>query len=439
MPEIDRFGGNYLSNTTEAFAPLIYIGHYEDPSMHYKNASLFAKNFMIGNSSLNYDTEKLEQSKQIDDSSRLRVGYFSSNFRVHPVLHLLKGVLRNHDISKFDIYLFDTITIRPPNDPYLQAIESSALNYIYIGRNSLDESLKIVKGYDLDVAIDLMGYTDDAKVSKLFSKRIAPSQINYLGYPGTTGSKSLHDYIIADKIVIPEAHERYYEEKVIRLPGCYLCSDNTNTIASLEDLDMPEDLRLEKASFVFCCFNNTWKITSKEFDVWMRLLENIEGSILWLRSDIDIAIQNLKLHAQERKIDPDRLVFAKKIDMEKHLARLQKADLFLDTFAYNAHATALDALWAGLPLLTMQGNTFPSRVGASILSAVGLPELITTSVRDYESKAEYLANHPNKIQQLKEKLINNRLKYPLFDTEKTTRNLEQIYKNCWKEANGIRS
>ncbi len=439
MPKTERFGEKYLSNTNEAFAPLIYIGHYEDPIMHYKNAILFAKNFSINNSGLNPYTKKSERPKKIDESIKLKVGYFSSNFRVHPVLHLLKGVLRNHDISKFDIYLFDTISKRPQNDPYLQAIESSALNYIYIGRNSLDENLRIVKGYDLDVAIDLMGYTDDAKVSKLFSKRIAPAQINYLGYPGTTGSKNLHDYIIADKIVIPKSHEKCYEERVIHLPNCYLCSDNTNIIASTRDLDMPEDPQIEKAAFVFCCFNSTWKITSKEFDVWMRLLGNIKGSVLWLRSDINIVIQNLRFQAQKRNIDPDRLVFAEKIDMEKHLARLQKADLFLDTFAYNAHATALDALWAGLPLLTMQGNTFPSRVGASILSAVGLFELITTSVRDYETKAEWLANHPNKIQQLREKLMNNRLGFPLFDTEKTTRDLEQIYKICWEEANEIRS
>ncbi len=169
----------------------------------------------------------------------------------------------------------------------------------------------------------------------------------------------------------------------------------------------------------------------------MRLLKKNPGSILWLRSDVDNAIQNLKFEAKARKIDPDRLIFAGRIDMEKHLARHQKADLFLDTFSYNAHATALDALWAGLPVLTMQGNSFSSRVGSSILSAAELPELITTSEHEYESKAQWLVDHPHELQQLKDRLIKNRLKCSLFDTEKTTRHLEQIYRECWQKTIGI--
>ena len=335
------------------------------------------------------------------------------------------------------IYIFDTIVNRPLNDPYLKAIEDSTLYYIHIGSNSLDICLEIVQEYKLDVAIDLMGYTDDKNVCKLFSKRIASVQMNYLGYPGTTGSKQLHDYIIADKIVIPQHHEQYYEEDVVRLPDCYLCSDNTNAIADLNNLDTQKPCPLDKAGFIFCCFNNIWKITSKEFDIWMRLLKKNPGSILWLRSDLETAIQNLKLEAKARKIDPDRLIFAEKTDIAEHLARHQQADLFLDTFAYNAHATALDALWAGLPLLTMRGDSFPSRVGASILSAAELPELITTSEHEYESKAQWLVDHPDELRQLKDRLIKNRLRCSLFNTEKTTRDLEQIYRECWQETTGM--
>ena len=437
LPSIERFGEKYLSNTSEPFDPFFYIGHQESPEMQYKNSTLFAKRFLSLRSNLNSESAIINDSKRLDNNRKLRIGYFSSNFRTHPVLHLLKGVLRNHDTSKFDIYIFDTIVNRPLNDPYLQAIEDSTLNYIHIGDNSLDICLEIVQEYKLDVAIDLMGYTDDKNVCKLFSKRIATVQINYLGYPGTTGCKHLHDCIIADKIVIPQHHEQYYEEDVVRLPDCYLCSDNTNAIADLNNLDTQKPCPLDKAGFIFCCFNNIWKITSKEFDIWMRLLKKNPGSILWLRSDLETAIQNLKLEAKARNINPDRLIFAEKTDMAEHLARHQKADLFLDTFAYNAHATALDALWAGLPVLTMQGNNFPSRVGSSILSAAELPELITTSEHEYESKAQWLVDHPDELRQLKDRLIKNRLKCSLFNTEKTTRDLEQIYRECWQETTGM--
>ena len=439
LPDIERFGGKYLSNTAGPFDPFFYVGHQESPEMQYKNSTLYAKKLLSLHSNCNPESAAKGGRKRPNKNIKLKVGYFSSNFRTHPVLHLLKGVLRNHDTSKFEIYIFDTIANRPLNDPYLQALENSTLNYVHIGNHSLDVCLEIVKEYGLDVAIDLMGYTDDKNVCKLFSKRIAIVQINYLGYPGTTGSKHLHDYIISDKTVIPQHHEQYYEEEVVHLPGCYLCSDNTNAIADLKNTEGEEGCPLETADFVFCSFNNTWKITSKEFDIWMRLLQRNPGSILWLRSEINIVIENLQFQAKARNIDPDRLIFAKKVDMAAHLARHQKADLFLDTFAYNAHATALDALWAGLPVLTMQGNSFPSRVGASVLTAAGIPELITTSEHEYESKAQWLVDHPDELRRLKHRLIKNRLECSLFDTEQTTRHLEKIYRECWQKSTGFNS
>ena len=314
-------------------------------------------------------------------------------------------------------------------------VRESPLKYLYIGDKSLSETLSLLKTLKIDIAIDLKGYTENHNMH-LFSERIAPVQINYLGYPGSIGSKILSDYIIADAIVIPPSHEQYYEEKVVRLPGCYQCNDNAKIIAKAVDLEA-KNHRLEAAKFVFCCFNNTWKITSKEFDVWMRLLRKNEGSVLWLLSDFEIVRKNLEKEAEERGISCQRIIFAERLDLDKHLARHQWADLFLDTFTYNAHTTASDALWAGLPVLTVLGNSFPSRVGASILAAAGLPELITSSIEEYESKAQWLVDHPEELQVLKDRLIKDRLKCSLFDTEKTTRDLEQIYRDCWKETTGM--
>ena len=436
LPNNERFELKYLSAIAEPFDPFFYIGHQKRPEMQYQNSTLFAKKFLSFHSDFDPESAAKSSRKRSNKNRKLKVAYFSSNFRVHPVLHLLKGVLKNHDISKFDIYIFDTIKDRSSDDPYLQEIENLSLNYMHIGNYSFREGLQIVQDHNLDVAIDLMGYTDDKNVCKLFSKRVAPVQINYLGYPGTTGSKRLHDYIIADSIVIPQHHEQYYEEKIVRLPGSYLCNDNTNAIADLKNLRGEEYSLLKKAGFVFCCFNNIWKITKREFDIWMRLLQKNSDSILWLRSDSDDVIKNLKYQAEHRKIEPNRLVFAGKEDMDKHLARHQKADLFLDTFTYNAHATALDALWAGLPVLTMQGNSFPSRVGASILTATELPELITTSEHEYESKAQWLVDHSDQLQRLKDRLIKNRSECALFNTVQKTRDLEYAYRHCWKDAMG---
>ena len=434
LPNIRRWQNDFDSDIAHAFEPFVYIGHIDDPLMQYRNAEIYSKATFFNTSYSESPSRIVGKTFLADTKSKLRIGYFSSNYYNHPVLHLIKGVLQKHDTTKFEIYLFDTIANPPIDDPYLQAIEDSTLNYVHIGRNSIDEALAILQSYKLDVAIDLMGYTDDHKVCKLFSRKVAPVQINYLGFPGTTGDKNLHNYIIADDITIPRQHEKFYSEQIVRMPDCYLCTDNTRPTADSKDFEDADDLHIKKANFVFCCFNSIWKISMREFDIWMRLLKNIPGSIIWMRSDVDIVIKNLKIQAQARNIDPARLIFANRVDMDKHLARHRKADLFLDTFNYNAHATALDALWAGLPVLTMQGNSFPSRVGSSILTAAGLTELITTSEQEYEFKAQWLANHPEELQKLKKRLMKNRLKCSLFDTARTTQNLENIYIECWKST-----
>ena len=430
MPIRRRFKAQYISEKHGAFDPFFYAGHHDDPELQHLNAAMHAStvNSDKSNSPESFNPQKA--TKQKIKPAKLKIGYFSSNFNNHPVLHLIKGVLSKHDTSKFDVYLFDICSSEKEEDPYLKEIKNLDLTYLYIGNLPVEEALSIARSFDLNIAIDLMGYTEDNKI-ELFANRIAPVQINYLGYPGTTGSDTINDYIIADSIVIPKQHEKYYSEQVIRLPDCYQCNDDKRKIDDSSTLG-PKDPLLDQAKFVFCCFNNTWKITSKEFDIWMRLLKKVQSSVLWLLADNNIVIENLKKEAKARGIESARIIFAERVSLGKHLARHQWADLFLDTFTYNAHTTASDALWAGLPVLTLKGNSFPSRVGASILTAAGLTELITSSEDDYEAKALRLAEHPDELMEIRNQLSDNRLQCSLFNTTETTHNLERIYQNCWE-------
>ena len=275
----------------------------------------------------------------------------------------------------------------------------------------------------IDIAIDMKGFTQDARTA-IFSYRAAPIQVNYLGYPGTMGCDYI-DYIIADKVVIPEENKHYYTEKVVYLPDTYQVNDRTKKIS--DRIFLREDEGLPSDGFVFCCFNNSYKITPKMLDLWVRILKSVDKSVLWLLSDNETATKNLRDEVYVRGLDPGRLFFSQRIDMEDHLARHRLADLFLDTLPCNAHTTASDALWAGLPMLTCLGEGFASRVAASLLTAMHLPGLITETVEQYESLAIQLATHPEQLQDIKFKLKQNRLTTSLFDTERYTRNLESAF------------
>ena len=257
-----------------------------------------------------------------------------------------------------------------------------------------------------------------------YSYCLAPVQISYLGYPGTLGADFI-DYIIADPVVIPEENRRFYSENIIYLPNTYQPNDNQRVIAdkefTREEMGLPDD------GFVFCCFNNNYKLSPVEFDIWMRLLGKVEGSVLWLLKSNKWSEDNLKREAEARGISGDRLIFAEKLSLAEHLARHRLADLFLDTFNYNAHTTASDALWAGLPVITKLGQGFAARVAGSLLSAVGLKELITENEADYEALALRLATTPTDLVQIKSKLAANRLTQPLFDSEMFTKHLERGY------------
>ena len=272
----------------------------------------------------------------------------------------------------------------------------------------------------MDIAVDLKGYTLGARPG-IFAERCAPIQVNYLGYPGTMGAPFM-DYLVADKVLIPEDSRKQYSEKVIYMPSSYQVNDSKRKIS--DKVYTREEVGLPQAGFVFCCFNNNYKILPSTFDSWMRILEAVEGSVLWLLEDNPTAAGNLRNEAENRGINGNRLVFAKRMRLGEHLARHRLADLFLDTWPYNAHTTASDALWAGLPLMTLIGQSFASRVAASLLHAIGLPDLITYSQEEYEALAVELALSPKKLSEIRERLAKNRKTSSLFNGRLFARHLE---------------
>jgi predicted O-linked N-acetylglucosamine transferase (SPINDLY family) len=300
-------------------------------------------------------------------------------------------------------------------------------SFIDVTEKSDLEVVNLSRDMGIDIAIDLMGHTQDGRPG-IFAHYAAPIQINYLGYPGTLGASYMH-YIIADQTVIPEANRDFYTEKIMYLPNCYQANDGKRAISS--KAIMRSEVGLPDTSFVFCCFNQNYKITPQVFESWMQILRKVEGSVLWLLEDSATAIANLKKEAQARGVTPERIVFAKRMSLPVHLARHHLADLFLDTLPYNAHTTASDALWAGLPVLTCIGETFPGRVAASLLKAVGLPELITNSQEEYIDLAINLANDPQRLRTIRNKLSKNRLTTPLFDSTLFTKHIEAGFQKAY--------
>jgi predicted O-linked N-acetylglucosamine transferase (SPINDLY family) len=287
---------------------------------------------------------------------------------------------------------------------------------------------QLIKTLNIDILVNLNGYFGEAR-SNVFAQHAAPIQVNFLGFPGTLGAPYM-DYLIADEIVIPPASREHYVEKIAYMPYCYQANDAKRIISdrqfSRAELGLPE------RGFVFCCFNNNYKITPQTYDSWMRVLKAVKGSVLWLIEDNPLAANNLKAEAEKRGVSPERIIFASRLPLPEHLARHRNADLFLDTLPYNAHTTASDALWAGLPVLTCIGKTFPGRVAASLLTALEMPELITYSMQDYEKLAIELASHPDKLGAIQNKLLENRLNKPLFNTELFTQNLEVLYRKMYE-------
>jgi protein O-GlcNAc transferase len=357
---------------------------------------------------------------------RIRVAYLSSDFRDHPMAYLTAGLFEQHDKSRFEI---TALSCGPDQKSDARdRIEAAVENFVDVRSKSDEEIAELVRHLEIDISIDLMGFTEGYRFN-IFARRPAPVQVSYLGFPGTMGSGCI-DYILADRTVIPDDDRQFYTEKVVWLPDTYWVNDDRKPITDRQftrrELGLPED------AFVFCCFNNSFKITPEIFSVWMRLLRVNDGSVLWLLAANQLAIANLRHEAQQRGVSPDRLIFAPRMPQADHLARHRCADLFVDTLPYNAHTTASDALWAGLPVVTCLGSTFAGRVAGSLLKAVGLPELITTSLEDYEALALAIAHDPSSLAALKEKLARNRATYPLFDTKRFTRRIESAYTAMWE-------
>jgi protein O-GlcNAc transferase len=365
-------------------------------------------------------------SGEIYRHDRIRIAYLSADFQNHPTAYLAAGWFEAHDRSRFEI---TAVSFGPDtNDDMRQRLRGAFERFIDAQSLTNREIAQRLRALEIDIAVDLKGYTTNSRAG-IFAPRPAPIAVNYLGYPGTMAA-SYMDYIVADETVIPADHAPFYSEKIVWLPETYQVNDRARRIGGQTprraELSLPDD------GFVFCCFNNSYKIRPAIFDIWMRLLRQVEGSVLWLFEENGSAVHNLRLEAKRRGVEPERLVFAPHVPAPEHLARHRHADLSLDTLPYNAHTTASDSLWAGVPVLTCLGATFAGRVAASLLKAVGLAELITTSLEDYEALALRIAREPDLCAALKQKLARNRETFPLFDTPRFTRHTEAAYTTMWE-------
>jgi len=357
---------------------------------------------------------------------KIRVAYFSADFHNHATAYLMAELFERHDRARFELTAF---SFGPDIRDEMRVRLSAAFDrFLDVSAKSDKEIAELSRELEIDIAVDLKGFTQDGR-HRIFSYRAAPIQVNYLGYPGTTAAQCI-DYIVADRTVIPAESRAHYSEKVVYLPNSYQVNDRQRRIA--DKAVSRTELGLPQSGFVFCCFNNGYKITPATFDGWMRILARVDGSILWLLEDNRTASNNLRREAEARGVSAARLIFAQRIPPSEHLARHRAAGLFLDTVPCNAHTTASDALWAGLPVLTRMGESFAARVAASLLNAVGLPELITTTPEQYERLAIDLAANPRRLATIAEKLRRNRLTAPLFDTGLFTTHLEDAYTQMYE-------
>ena len=399
--------------TEKVTNPFPLLALIDDALLHKKSSEIYVQEKFPFNPFLE---PILKRSK----NEKIRIGYFSADFKNHPVAFLIAELFEIHDRSQFEIYAFSLVKAA---DEMRDRLHLAFDHYIEAQGMTDIEIAKLSRSLNIDIAVDLTGITESSRTG-IFSYRAAPIQVNYLGYPSTMGADYI-DYIVADKTLIPLDAQSYYAEKVVYLPNTYQVNDRKRVIStrqfSRQELGLPEQ------GFVFCCFNNNYKILPTTFDGWIRILKAVQGSVLWLFQDNIWAVENLKKEAQKQGVDAQRLVFAQRMGLPEHLARHRNADLFLDTLPYNAHTTTSDALWAGLPVLTLTGQSFASRVAASLLNAIGLPELITATQEEYEALAIELAMNPKKLADTKLKLASNRLTAPLFDTPLFTKHIEAAY------------
>jgi protein O-GlcNAc transferase len=403
--------------------PLPVVALFDEPQMHNLAARIWVRDACPPDSALGPIPARPR-------SGRIRVGYFSADFRSHPVSLLTAGMFEAHDRSKIETFAFAFGPVAP-EDPLRARLVRAFEHFIDVDDLSDLEAASLAREQGIDIAVDLGGFTDNARTG-IFALRAAPVQIGYLGYPGTSAAPYM-DYLVADPTLIPPGSEQYYSEKIIYLPDSYQANDATREIATREFTRA--ELGLPTTGFVFCCFNRYFKLTPRTFESWMRILASVHGSVLWLTAADRLVVANLRAAATRCGIDPGRLVFAQRMpSLAEHLARQRAADLFLDTLPFNAHTTASDALTAGLPVLTCAGKSLAGRVAASLLSAVGLPELITSTMEEYEMLAVRLATHPEELIGLRQRLLANRAAAPLFDTVRFTRAMESALVRVYERS-----
>jgi protein O-GlcNAc transferase len=352
---------------------------------------------------------------------RIKLAYVAGDYREHATSYLIADLIETHDRARFEVF---GISTGPSDDsPMRRRMEKAFDTFVDARHLNAAATAVMMREHEIDIAVDLVGYNQFERL-EIFANRAAPIQVGYLGWPGTTGARFI-DYIIADRHVIPDENRQFFAEAVVQLPECYQANDRSRTAS--EQFPTRAECGLPEKSFVFCCFNNTAKISPATFDAWVRVVKGVPGSVLWLLDDNPIATANLRREAQTRGLDPARLVLSQRLPMAQHLARHQYADLFLDTLPYNAHTTASDALWMGVPVVTCEGRTFQARVAGSLLRAVGLPELVTPSMPAFEALAVQLASNPARLQSIKQRLAANRLTHSLFDTQRLRRHIESAY------------
>ncbi len=360
--------------------------------------------------------------------SRLRIAYLSADFREHVVGYLIAGVVEQHDRERFEVI---AISLAPPDGSEIERrLKAGFDRFIDVSDRPDAEVTALIAELEVDIAVDLSGHTEGNRLA-ILAAHPAPVQVNYLGYPGTMGAQFI-DYIIADPFVVPDSLRECYAEQIAYLPECFQGNDDRRSagpVFTRGEVGLPE------SAFVWCCFNASYKLNPPMFDIWCRLLAAMPGSVLWLLGHEAPVREHLRSEASDRAVDPARLVFGERLPYAQHLGRLTLADLFLDTLPFNAGATASDALWAGVPVLTCVGEAFAARMAGSLLHAIGLSELVTDSLAEYERRALELAREPRRLRALKGRLRANRSHSALFDTRRFCRHLEAAYEQMWRRAN----
>jgi predicted O-linked N-acetylglucosamine transferase (SPINDLY family) len=423
----DNFGSELnnliddIKKGKKSVAPWISLSLIDSAETQLSNAAQYTLNHYPPNNTLGPCPKRRKTDK-------INLAYYSSDFGNSAMIYLIQGLFKYHDKNKFNLFGFSFGNQK--NDFFKEKIMGYFDHFYDCSKISDLDIAKLSRKHEIDIAINLNGYTKGERTGA-FAFRCAPIQISYLGHAGTMGA-SYMDYIIADKHVIPESHQNYYQEKILYLPNCYFANSyeivesdfNINNIKiNKSEEDLPED------KFIFCCFNNSYKITPSTFNIWMQILKQTQNSILWLLENNQTASNNLKMEAQKEEVDPSRLCFAKRVDIKKHLARHKLADLFLDTLPYNAHTTSLDALWMNKPVIAISGNTFAGRVTASFLHALNLDKLIVTTKQDYINLAVEFRSNPKLLNLISSNSLSHKNNSKLFNIKKFTIDLEEVYLN----------